>query len=224
MSITNNTTMKRDLLSFFSLILLTAATLAFSACGGANSEADGTALQQNHDDQESMQGMDHDQGSIQAANMAAMDSPSAFKSELGNLYENYETLKDALVATDAEQAALGTTAMQQTLSAIDASGLEDDALSFWKEKAGNMNAALSQMQASQDMETIRKGFADLTAPMHEVIATFGANSRILFVQHCPMAFNNAGASWISDEKQIRNPYFGNKMLRCGSIEATIDLP
>jgi Cu(I)/Ag(I) efflux system membrane fusion protein len=39
--------------------------------------------------------------------------------------------------------------------------------------------------------------------------------------YCPMAFDNRGASWITPEEIVLNPYFGDRMLRCGSIEETL---
>jgi Cu(I)/Ag(I) efflux system membrane fusion protein len=39
----------------------------------------------------------------------------------------------------------------------------------------------------------------------------------LFIQKCPMANSNKGAIWISNEEEIRNPYYGNAMLSCGSV-------
>jgi Cu(I)/Ag(I) efflux system membrane fusion protein len=36
-----------------------------------------------------------------------------------------------------------------------------------------------------------------------------------------MAFNDKGAYWLSDKEAIRNPYFGDKMLTCGSVEETL---
>jgi hypothetical protein len=39
-----------------------------------------------------------------------------------------------------------------------------------------------------------------------------------YYEFCPMAFNNSGAYWLSDNAVIRNPYFGDKMLTCGSVE------
>jgi hypothetical protein len=33
-----------------------------------------------------------------------------------------------------------------------------------------------------------------------------------------MAFNNEGAYWLSAEKEVNNPYFGDKMLHCGSVK------
>jgi hypothetical protein len=36
-----------------------------------------------------------------------------------------------------------------------------------------------------------------------------------------MAFNNKGAYWISSSKDILNPYFGDKMLKCGRVDSEV---
>jgi len=36
-----------------------------------------------------------------------------------------------------------------------------------------------------------------------------------------MAMNDKGASWLSASKQIKNPYFGEKMMTCGEVKETI---
>ena len=56
--------------------------------------------------------------------------------------------------------------------------------------------------------------------MVNVISSFGTNKEVN-VEHCPMANNNKGANWLSFVKTIKNPYFGDKLLRCGSVEQTI---
>ena len=37
-----------------------------------------------------------------------------------------------------------------------------------------------------------------------------------------MAGNDKGAYWLSKESKIKNPYFGDEMLTCGSVKETID--
>jgi Cu(I)/Ag(I) efflux system membrane fusion protein len=37
-----------------------------------------------------------------------------------------------------------------------------------------------------------------------------------------MAFDNAGADWLSNQNPIRNPYFGDEMLECGSVDDSLD--
>ena len=44
----------------------------------------------------------------------------------------------------------------------------------------------------------------------------------VFVAFCPMADSNKGAYWLSIEKKVINPYFGNKMLTCGEVKQVIE--
>ncbi len=39
---------------------------------------------------------------------------------------------------------------------------------------------------------------------------------------CPMVDNNKGAYWLSLSETIYNPYFGSKMLKCGSVKTIIE--
>ncbi|MFT4757361.1 MAG: Cu(I)/Ag(I) efflux system membrane fusion protein, partial [Vicingaceae bacterium] len=44
----------------------------------------------------------------------------------------------------------------------------------------------------------------------------------MFVQFCPMALNGKGAQWLATEESILNPYYGERMLRCGAVKETIN--
>jgi Cu(I)/Ag(I) efflux system membrane fusion protein len=57
--------------------------------------------------------------------------------------------------------------------------------------------------------------------MVKMSESFKPFSETLYVQHCPMADNNKGADWLSTEKEIRNPYFGESMLTCGEVTGEI---
>ena len=49
---------------------------------------------------------------------------------------------------------------------------------------------------------------------------FKVSSTPVYVQYCPMA----KGQWLSDEKEIKNPYYGNSMLTCGSVKSEIKKP
>lgn len=115
---------------------------------------------------------------------------------------DYMSLKDALVQTDAK-AAKGA-----------ASKLAESALNE------NWNAevveAAKTIASSDDVETQRIAFKTVTEGLIAALKANGSEDGV-YVQHCPMAFNSTGASWLSTSDQIRNPYFGDKMLKCGKI-------
>lgn len=50
---------------------------------------------------------------------------------------------------------------------------------------------------------------------------YGFKMDNLFLAHCPMAFDNNGAHWIQQSKELKNPYYGAQMLKCGSIKGPI---
>lgn len=47
---------------------------------------------------------------------------------------------------------------------------------------------------------------------------YGFKSEGLFLAHCPMAFDNNGGHWIQKSDDLKNPYYGASMLKCGSIK------
>ena len=57
----------------------------------------------------------------------------------------------------------------------------------------------------------------MSKDMYDMVKAFGAGMA-LYHDHCPMAQDNKGAMWLSETKEIRNPYFGDKMMTCGSVE------
>ena len=81
---------------------------------------------------------------------------------------------------------------------------------------------LDKIINADDIEIQRKGFADLNLTLYKVLDRFGLMSDTLYYQYCPMAFNNKGAYWISEMKDIKNPYFGKAMLKCGETRKTFE--
>ena len=67
----------------------------------------------------------------------------------------------------------------------------------------------------------RKAFQTASVTMMEMTNTFKPLDETIYVLHCPMADNNKGADWLSTEKEIRNPYYGSSMLKCGEVTREI---
>lgn len=42
-----------------------------------------------------------------------------------------------------------------------------------------------------------------------------------YIVHCPMAFDNSGGDWLSAKPQVLNPYYGDRMLTCGTVTDTL---
>lgn len=147
--------------------------------------------------------------------------PRGFKQQLGSAIEAYLRLKDALVATDAESAAGNAEAFIEKMNQIDSGVLSGDALKYWQQEQGALLSHAKQMTSTAEVAEQRAQFGFLSQSLIRTVKAFGAAEQTYYVQHCPMAFDWDGADWISDAAQIRNPYFGDEMLTCGTVEETL---
>ena len=74
---------------------------------------------------------------------------------------------------------------------------------------------------TSDIKKQRDHFKHLSAHMISSVQLFGVNQKA-YSQFCPMANSNKGAYWLSLEKEIQNPYYGQAMLTCGEVRDTFE--
>lgn len=123
---------------------------------------------------------------------------------IGKIWHNYLEIKMALTESDKNQVQQTANSMAETFS----------------EELAILKSLSLQISETDDIEEQRELFAQLTeeiGPLFEGALSSGT----IYKKLCPMAFNNKGANWYADVKEISNPYFGDKMPNCGSIEKTI---
>ncbi len=132
----------------------------------------------------------------------------------------YYEVKDALVATDAAKAKTSATALVSALTGLDAATLsaaDKKALATAK-----INAAA--IAKTTDVDAQRNQFEGLSTSMI-ALAKATKPAKLMaaptFVQFCPMAADGKGAFWLSGQREIKNPYYGSKMLKCGSVKEEI---
>ena len=128
----------------------------------------------------------------------------------------YLELKEVLVASDLPSAQRAAGQLSAAIGGADMAAM-GGAHDTWMTTAPSVGAAAQQIETANSIEAAREAFSALTPPMVAAIKELGDGGRELFVQHCPMAFDNAGADWVSSEREIRNPYYGDAMLTCGKV-------
>lgn len=135
-------------------------------------------------------------------------SMAMFKdAKLGTAYEHYIHVKDALVASNSDEAKKGAGELQKALKDVSSS-------------AAAIGAA-NKIANESDLEEQRKVFSSLSNEMASLVKGGKLSTGMLYLEYCPMANNNEGAYWLSNNKEIKNPYFGDKMLKCGSVKEMI---
>jgi len=112
--------------------------------------------------------------------------------------------------------------MQKLLSADQ---LANVALTFevdpaWDDEVNEVVREMKTVAEAQDIAEARSHFLTLTKRLIPLLHPRA--DQTLYIMHCPMAFDDAGADWIQVNENILNPYFGASMLRCGEILKKIE--
>jgi hypothetical protein len=148
-------------------------------------------------------------------------TPAAFQKQLSEVFQANVALKEAYVsASDAQlKSAIGT--VRQSLSKVDGKLLKGKAQTEWMNHLKTMNTSLDGMTKASSLDEGRTGFARFSEALYQSIKTYGLGGVTAYYQYCPMALNNQGGHWLSDRTEIRNPYYGAKMLKCGQTKETL---
>jgi Cu(I)/Ag(I) efflux system membrane fusion protein len=162
------------------------------------------------------------QDNMQGSKTEMIEVPEALRLQLWQIYEGYMNMQKALAADDINAAAESAEQALQSLSSVDMNLLTGQANIFCMEKSGKIKKLLEQIKESEKIEAVREAFDKLSVEVIALVEKFGIpESQVLYKFHCPMAFDNKGADWIQDINDIKNPYFGTAMLKCGEMTEVI---
>ena len=142
-----------------------------------------------------------------------MSLPKSFQEGFKAAMADYMDMKDAFVESNSAQVSALAKATYNKLKFINLEGLG-------KMEKSHLNKSIEMLDAisaNPNLENQRSHFVILNENFVPLAKnTEGLNEK-LYIQKCPMADNNKGALWLSTQKEIRNPYYGEQMMSCGSI-------
>ena len=159
-------------------------------------------------------------------NQGKMDiSNSAMNSNTQNSVEqkaltNYIALKDALANDDNANAKEFGIILAQSLKSFDSSGFSSNEKLELNDIIENATEQAEHIGYS-DIAHQREHFKILSKDIIDMVAITGTKMKV-YEHYCPMYDNKNGGAWLSMNEEIRNPYFGNKMLKCGEVKREIN--
>ena len=146
-----------------------------------------------------------------------MDS-EAQDSDTKQVLADYMVLKDALVATDKDAAAKAGNKMVSTLKGFNVNNYTSEQQEELKDIITDAIEHAEHIGKSE-MDHQREHFKILSKDVMDMIAITGTETT-LYQQFCPMY--DKGSAWLSMSKDIKNPYYGSKMLTCGKVQKEIN--
>lgn len=146
-----------------------------------------------------------------------MSLPLDFDKKLQAAIPAYLKVKDAFVASNASEVTTTAKALRSKLKDVAVSDLGEMEKAHFSKMLQMLNALIENDQ----IENQREHFVILNENLAALINASATINQKLFLQRCPMANDNKGAVWLSDSEQIKNPYYGDAMLGCGSVIQTL---
>ena len=92
----------------------------------------------------------------------------------------------------------------------------------WSALEDMLRKSAEGIVSARDVTAARAAFEGASNAITNLAREFGPGKRDrLLLYHCPMAFDDRGASWLQEKEGVENPYFGSAMFRCGVLKETI---
>lgn len=131
---------------------------------------------------------------------------SVYSQHTDALLSSYFNVKNALVSGNGKAASEGIASFSQALEAGAA----------FSQKAALLKAAEKLNKAGNSLERQRAAFNDVSTLMWKLVKDSDDVDQSVYYQYCPMK----KTYWLSEDKEIKNPYYGSSMLTCGKVTET----
>jgi len=172
------------------------------------------SLAQEHD--HSKMEMDHD---IQKTTSYQVDVK--FQEQLNSVYQASLNLSKSLMTEEITEIKKVAYSIKDQIEKVDMILLKGQEHVDWMNYSKTMNSGLDKITSVTSIADQRSAFSEYNTGLYLSIKAFGVGEEV-FYQFCPMANSSDGAYWLSNSKEIHNPYLGEKMATCGTVKETLN--
>ncbi len=198
-----------------SIYVLAVIALTFTACKNEKKTED-------HHEGESTEMHEHDNsdGHHDTKEERNIEASSDKNSATSAMVDGYLEIKNGLVSDDKAAAAKGGKNLLNAFASFDMGTLTKEQHSEYMEIVENATEQAEHIVKSP-IDHQREHFEILSNDMNDLIALLGTE-KTLYQDFCPMANNGKGAIWLSETEEIKNPFYGSKMMKCGKMQKQIN--
>ena len=186
------------------LIIVVLASLSFNACNDAGTSKENATTNNDTSSQ-----------AISTNNSVEQKNTRT----INDIVSSYLSLKNALTDDNSGEAASAAKNISATLAKVDESALTPDQKRVYDDVKDEINEHAEHIAGSK-IDHQREHFDLLSQDMIDLVKAVGT-SQTLYRDFCPMYNNKKGAYWLSETKEIKNPYYGKEMIKCGEVKEEI---
>lgn len=205
--------MKKILFSVF-----TSSIITFSACNSGDKSAEESEMSKMDKDttQNSTTSVD---SNIAVVTPTFTNLDPRVSESLKTVIDHYLHIKSALANDNANEAANGGKAMALAMNKVDKSLMTPEQKRVYDENEADLKEHAEHISNSP-LDHQREHFSMMSEDVYALAKAFGGR-QTLYHDHCPMYNDKKGAMWLSETIEIRNPYYGSKMPKCGKVQRKI---
>ena len=193
------------------IISITITAIAFAACNSGNDKSGATQNNTANDTSKVKQQV----AGTTAANTVEAKATVSIK----EIISAYLQLKNAFTKDNTNNAATAGTLLQTAFKNFDKAALTAQQKKVFEDVADDASEHAEHIgKNGGNIVHQREHFIMLSKDMADLIKTFGNGGQTLYKDFCPMANDGKGAIWISETKDIKNPYLGKSMPTCGTMK------
>ncbi len=154
-------------------------------------------------------------------NATSNNTTSNVDGAMQEMVTQYLQIKNGLANDNGNDAASAGNAFVESMAKMDKASLTADKKKTWANLSDDAKEMAEHIGKNADkLEHQREHFDMLSKDMYDMVKAFGGG-QTLYQDFCPMYNDKKGATWLSETKEIKNPYLGKKMPTCGSIKEEI---
>jgi hypothetical protein len=170
---------------------------------------------------------DNNKNDTSQVNSSTQETSSSTKSDtkdegsMKEMVSQYLEMKNALANDNGKDAASAGKAFVESMGKMETSSLSAEKKKTWGDISDDAKEMAEHIgENANKIEHQREHFDMLSKDMYDLVKTFGSG-QTLYQDFCPMYNDKKGATWLSETKDIKNPYMGKKMPTCGSVKEEI---
>lgn len=202
---------------FFSIVAL--GVITFTSCNNSRGKTEHEGHDMSDMNKDTVRQVSAtDDKEVKAVNITFTNLDQNAAAFFREIVGHYLDIKNALANDNDSEAASAAKAMYKAIRKLDKSLLTADQKKIYDAIEDDLKEHAEHIGKNADeIKHQRLHFSMMSEDVYYLVKAFGGG-RTLYHDHCPMYNENKGAMWLSESKDIRNPYFGNKMMTCGSVE------
>ena len=191
------------------VIIIAIAAIVFASCNNADNKS-----AENKSAQPTSGEIDKKMAEVTSKNK----DTTTLAVSITEILSGYLKIKNAFTKDNDKDAAAAGNEMVKAFAAFNKAALTPDQAKIYNdvEDDAKEHAEHIGMNAG-NIKHQREHFDMLSKDIYQLVKTFGGGQK-LYYDHCPMYNDGKGANWISESKEISNPYLGKPMPTCGTVK------